>query len=168
MSRLEDNITKLQELQNHVHWAAIRWCKQCFDQDLIFEVREVYRSQKRQDELYAKGRWKLGKKVTWTLNSFHTQGLACDIYPINCSPEQIETVGKLYGITRPLAGAPLYDEWHYQFDNVGTFPIILRAKDKLRALQRRYKRSKEAGKAILRRVIKRLLRRSSKVTAPIA
>jgi len=42
-------------------------------------VIETYRPQSRQDELYAQGRSKPGKKVTWTLKSKHTERLAVDI-----------------------------------------------------------------------------------------
>jgi peptidoglycan L-alanyl-D-glutamate endopeptidase CwlK len=48
-------------------------------QGLDFKVIEGYRSQARQDELYAQGRTKPGKKVTWTRNSKHTSGKAFDI-----------------------------------------------------------------------------------------
>lgn len=44
-----------------------------------FLVTCTYRSQKEQDELYAQGRTKPGKKVTWTRNSRHTKGEAFDI-----------------------------------------------------------------------------------------
>lgn len=47
--------------------------------NIDFMVIEGYRPQERQDELYAQGRTKAGKKVTWTLNSRHTSGLAIDI-----------------------------------------------------------------------------------------
>lgn len=44
-----------------------------------FMVIEGYRSQERQNKLYAKGRTEPGKKVTWTLNSRHTSARAFDI-----------------------------------------------------------------------------------------
>jgi peptidoglycan L-alanyl-D-glutamate endopeptidase CwlK len=44
----------------------------------IFIV-ETYRSQERQAALYAKGRTEPGARVTWTLNSMHTQGRAVDV-----------------------------------------------------------------------------------------
>ena len=42
-------------------------------------VIETYRPQSRQDELYAQGRTKPGKKVTWTRHSKHTERKAVDI-----------------------------------------------------------------------------------------
>lgn len=42
-------------------------------------VEETYRSQARQDALYAQGRDTTGPVVTWTHNSKHTQGRAVDV-----------------------------------------------------------------------------------------
>jgi peptidoglycan L-alanyl-D-glutamate endopeptidase CwlK len=43
------------------------------------QVVEGYRSPARQLALYAQGRTKPGKIVTWVKSSMHTQGRACDI-----------------------------------------------------------------------------------------
>jgi peptidoglycan L-alanyl-D-glutamate endopeptidase CwlK len=45
-------------------------------------VIEGLRTKERQAELYAIGRTKPGKPVTWTLNSKHCDGLAVDVAPI--------------------------------------------------------------------------------------
>lgn len=45
-------------------------------------VLEGLRSKERQAELYAQGRTKPGKIVTWTLNSKHISGKAVDIAPL--------------------------------------------------------------------------------------
>lgn len=42
-------------------------------------VTETYRSQDRQEWLYAQGRMRSGPIVTWTKNSNHTSGMAWDI-----------------------------------------------------------------------------------------
>ena len=42
-------------------------------------ITEGYRSQERQNELYAQGRTTSGNVVTWTLNSVHTQRKGIDI-----------------------------------------------------------------------------------------
>lgn len=47
------------------------------NQDYIITC--TYRPQEEQDALYAQGRTKPGKKVTWTRNSRHTQRTAFDI-----------------------------------------------------------------------------------------
>lgn len=44
-----------------------------------FGIIQSYRSQEYQNRLYAQGRTTAGQKVTWTLNSRHTSGLAFDI-----------------------------------------------------------------------------------------
>tara|TARA_R110000851_G_scaffold182721_1_gene331826 strand:+ start:9193 stop:9690 length:498 start_codon:yes stop_codon:yes gene_type:complete len=53
-----------------------------------FTVIEGYRSQERQNKLYAKGRTEAGNKVTWTLNSRHTSARAFDIVALKESGEQ--------------------------------------------------------------------------------
>ncbi len=45
-------------------------------------VVEGLRTRERQAELYAQGRTKPGKKVTWTLHSKHLEGKAVDLAPI--------------------------------------------------------------------------------------
>ena len=45
-------------------------------------VIEGLRTRERQAELYAIGRTKPGKPVTWTLNSKHCDGLAVDVGPV--------------------------------------------------------------------------------------
>lgn len=45
-------------------------------------VVEGLRTRERQAELYAQGRTKPGKKVTWTLHSKHLEGKAVDLAPL--------------------------------------------------------------------------------------
>ena len=45
-------------------------------------VVEGLRTRERQAELYAQGRTKPGKKVTWTLHSKHLEGRAVDLAPL--------------------------------------------------------------------------------------
>lgn len=56
------------------------WCTK-HAPDLVPTVIETYRPQSRQNALYAKGRTAPGPKVTQTLRSRHTEGLAVDICP---------------------------------------------------------------------------------------
>lgn len=51
----------------------------CENAGLKVRITETYRSQARQDELYAQGRTKPGSIVTWTKNSRHTGRRAWDI-----------------------------------------------------------------------------------------
>lgn len=140
-SLLSDNRKKLYELDPNVHWAAFKWLDECFEKGIIFRVTEVYRSQERQVELYAQGRWKEGPIVTWTLQSLHTKRLACDIYLTRGTHKDVENIARKYGITHPLA----LDPPHYQFDRVGTFPIVLSVEAKLKSLMRGIERATKRG-----------------------
>ena len=51
--------------------------------EVDFMVVEGLRTKQRQEELYAQGRTKPGKVVTWTMKSKHIDGLAVDIAPCN-------------------------------------------------------------------------------------
>lgn len=51
--------------------------------EVDFMVVEGLRTKQRQEELYAQGRTKPGKIVTWTMKSKHIDGLAVDIAPCN-------------------------------------------------------------------------------------
>lgn len=64
---------------------SIQQLAQCaiYETNVDFMVIEGYRPQERQNELYAKGRTVEGKKVTWTLNSRHTSGMAIDVVALN-------------------------------------------------------------------------------------
>jgi hypothetical protein len=52
---------------------------ECKKQGLNVLITETYRSQERQDYLYAQGRTRKGNKVTWTRYSRHTSRRAWDI-----------------------------------------------------------------------------------------
>ena len=53
--------------------------EKCKAEGLNVLITETYRSQERQDYLYAQGRTRSGNKVTWTKNSRHTSCRAWDI-----------------------------------------------------------------------------------------
>lgn len=63
--------------------AAQKACRlfmqRCKERGLPVYITETYRSQERQNELYAQGRTKPGKVVTWTKNSRHKSRRAWDI-----------------------------------------------------------------------------------------
>ena len=59
--------------------AVVKRAIQITTQD--FMVLEGYRSQERQDELYAQGRTKPGPVVTWVKVGTHTSGTAVDLVP---------------------------------------------------------------------------------------
>lgn len=74
-----------------------------------FMVIEGFRSQERQNKLYAQGRTESGKKVTWTLNSSHSTAMAFDIVAlddgeINWSPEPYKEINKVADKCSQLTG----------------------------------------------------------------
>ena len=147
------NTDKFLELRTHVQWAAFAFQDSCFGRGFYFRVSEAYRTQERQNILYAQGRWMPGKKVTWTLTSNHTARFAIDVYPLNCKHDQIAPIAALFGITHPLKDDPP----HYEFTDVGEMPVQVaplhvQLSQKIRAL----KRSKGLRLKSLTRAIDRL------------
>lgn len=69
----------LKELLPSAQTACKLFMGECKRQGLNVLITETYRSQARQDYLYAQGRTRPGKKVTWTKNSRHTSRRAWDI-----------------------------------------------------------------------------------------
>lgn len=123
MSSQDIPFGKLSELQPWCHFAARNWIAECNAQGLKFKITEVYRPQERQDQLYAQGRTKPGKIVTWTKTSMHTKRLAADVITLNCSYPQIEAVAKQFGIYRPPELVKLGDKGHFQFERCMQEPI---------------------------------------------
>lgn len=72
-------IRDINELLPTAKEACRLFLAECEKEGLDVLITETYRSQQRQDELYAKGRTEPGEKVTWTKNSRHTSRLAWDI-----------------------------------------------------------------------------------------
>ena len=72
-------IRDINELLPVAQEACRLFLSECKKEKLDVLITETYRSQQRQDELYAKGRTEPGDKVTWTKNSRHTSRLAWDI-----------------------------------------------------------------------------------------
>src|SRR5688500_3622141 len=80
----EKNLPKIKELVPDAQSACLAWLNDCWQYGFRFKILEAFRSQDRQNALYAQGRTKPGNKVTWTLNSVHTTRLALDIAPCHC------------------------------------------------------------------------------------
>nr|DAH16023.1 MAG TPA: L-Ala-D-Glu peptidase-like protein [Caudoviricetes sp.] len=70
---------EINELTPTAQRACRLFLKKCEEAGLNIFITETYRSQERQNELYAQGRTEPGKIVTWTLNSRHTSRRAWDI-----------------------------------------------------------------------------------------
>lgn len=72
-------IRDIEALLPNAQVACRAFLKECEKIGLSVRITETYRSQERQNELYAQGRTKPGSKVTWTKNSRHTSRRAWDI-----------------------------------------------------------------------------------------
>ncbi|OEC01180.1 peptidoglycan L-alanyl-D-glutamate endopeptidase [Lysinibacillus sphaericus] len=91
--------------------------QQCYKAGIqnIF-VTETYRSQARQNYLYAQGRTRPGKIVTWTLTSNHTSRLAWDIAVAPPKPlYDVDTLTKVGAIARKL-GITWGGDWARRID----------------------------------------------------
>lgn len=74
---------------------------------IYYKIICSYRTQKDQDQLYAKGRTETGEKVTWTRQSRHTEGVAFDVVifkedQISWKPEdyfKLGAIAKRLGLT---------------------------------------------------------------------
>ena len=69
----------IKELTENAQKACKLFLEECKKQGLNVLVTETYRSQERQNKLYAQGRTESGEKVTWTRHSRHTSRRAWDI-----------------------------------------------------------------------------------------
>lgn len=67
------------ELRSGARQACEAHIQACKAAGLDIFITETYRSQERQNELYAQGRTKPGKVVTWTMSSNHTGRQAWDV-----------------------------------------------------------------------------------------
>ena len=72
-------IRDIAELTPTAQKACGLFLQRCKEKGLPVYITETYRPQERQDELYAQGRTKPGKVVTWTKNSRHKSRRAWDI-----------------------------------------------------------------------------------------
>ncbi len=74
------NICKdISALTENAERACNLFLAECKKAGLKVRITETYRSQRRQNELYAQGRTSPGNIVTWTKNSRHTSRRAWDI-----------------------------------------------------------------------------------------
>ena len=72
-------IKDIEALLPNAQLACALFLTECEKLGLKVRITETYRSQERQNELYAQGRTKPGNVVTWTKNSRHTSRRAWDI-----------------------------------------------------------------------------------------
>ena len=76
---MDATLNRINELHPVVAQAAYGFIKAAREDGAPVVIVEAYRTQARQDALYAQGRSKPGDIVTWTKNSKHTQRRAFDI-----------------------------------------------------------------------------------------
>lgn len=69
----------ISELAENAQLACRLFLSECERRGLKVRITETYRSQQRQNELYAQGRTAPGNIVTWTKKSRHTKRRAWDI-----------------------------------------------------------------------------------------
>lgn len=70
---------KIEDLVPAMQLRALRFAGAMAEAGVPFIITCTRRTQAEQDELYARGRTKPGRKVTWTLKSRHIDGEAFDI-----------------------------------------------------------------------------------------
>ncbi len=74
-----DRIESIEELDDKTREACILFLRIAEDEGLNVKITETYRTKERQEYLYAQGRTREGKMVTWTLKSKHMERNAFDI-----------------------------------------------------------------------------------------
>jgi len=117
MTSVTTTCRDLGELLSVAQTACRLLFQQCYKAgiDNIF-VTETYRSQARQNYLYAQGRTRPGKIVTWTLKSNHTSRLAWDIAVAPPKPlYDVDTLTKVGAIARKL-GITWGGDWARRID----------------------------------------------------
>jgi len=112
-------IRDIKELTPRMQKKVLSFLDECKQNGVNCYVFESYRSQERQNELYAQGRTKPGRKVTWTLDSRHKQREAVDMafggigkWTWTGPWEQMIEIAKKYGLESlaPREKAHLQDD----------------------------------------------------------
>ena len=75
----QERIERIEELNEKTQEACILFLRIAEEEGLQVKITETYRTKERQEYLYAQGRTREGKIVTWTLNSKHMDRNAFDI-----------------------------------------------------------------------------------------
>lgn len=79
MTEVTKSCRDINELSAVAKKACTLFLEECKKAGIDIFITETYRSQARQNYLYAQGRTRPGIKVTWTLSSNHTGRMAWDI-----------------------------------------------------------------------------------------
>ena len=110
-----DNEKKIKELLPSKQYAVSGWLAEAKSIGVEIEIFEAYRTQERQDWLFAQGRIRNGKIVTWTRHSLHTDRLAIDVRVRSGLWRNAVALIRNYGITQPLPGL---DPYHLELNEV--------------------------------------------------
>ena len=112
-------INDISELTSNMQSKITAFLSECEKEGLDCHVFESYRSQERQNELYAQGRTKPGNIVTWTTSSRHTQREAVDMafggpgkWHWNGDWDKMRNIASRYGLESlyPRESAHLQDD----------------------------------------------------------
>lgn len=98
-------ISDLDQLTPDTKKLALEFLEKCEEVGLNVKIIETYRSQERQNQLYAQGRTTDGPRVTWTEDSMHTKRRAFDIVKAGEDPygdekffEECAKIGREVGL----------------------------------------------------------------------
>lgn len=118
-----EKINDLEELDPQTQELAAAFLNRCREEGLPVVITETYRTQERQDELYAQGRSKPGPVVTWTRKSLHTERRAFDICKDGPDPygddeffKRCADIGLELGLTPGYYFEENQDKPHFQLD----------------------------------------------------
>ncbi len=75
----QGRIESIDELDDKTKEACLLFLRMAQDEGLNVKIVETYRTKERQEHLYAQGRTREGRIVTWTLKSKHMERNAFDI-----------------------------------------------------------------------------------------
>ena len=82
-NQYERTVNNINSLEEEIRPMAIEFINKAEENGIHLIITEGRRTKERQAELYAQGRTKPGKIVTWTMNSDHLTGKAFDIVEWN-------------------------------------------------------------------------------------
>lgn len=114
------------QLDPGVQWAGKAWADACWRVGHQFRADlPARRTAEEQHALWQKGRNKPGKRVTnadgYKVRSEHQDGLAMDVYPVNCTYQQLAEIAVQFGISHPWPKSLAHknkgfiDEPHFSF-----------------------------------------------------
>lgn len=161
------------QLDPGVQWAAQRFVDACWGKKFFFRADlPAIRTAQQQNALYQRGRTKPGRVVThldgFTKRSEHQDGMAWDLYPENCTYEDLTQIAVQFGIVHPWPKSQakknkgFVDEPHYSFVLVKKEPPpfreVIDPQAERRRAQRQAKNEKDPAKR--KRILDRLNRAS--------